>query len=54
MSAQVGLQRLGLVRLHRMRSGMAAFEPMHHDAQRPGINVVGPQQPDLAGTQPWR
>jgi hypothetical protein len=25
---------------------------MHHDAQRPKIEVVGPQQPDLAGAQP--
>jgi hypothetical protein len=31
---------------------MAALEPMHHDAQRPEIDVVGTQQPDLACAQP--
>lgn len=34
-----------------MRTGMAAFQSMHHDTQGTKIDVVGPQQPDLARAQ---
>ena len=48
---QIGPQRLDLVWLHRMRTGMAALHPVHHDTQGTKIDVVRLQQSDLARTQ---
>jgi hypothetical protein len=35
-----------------VRAGVAALEPMHHQAQRPEVEVFDAQQAHLAGAQP--
>jgi hypothetical protein len=49
--AQPGSQCLDLVRLQRMRPGVAAPESMHHQAQRAQVEVVCAQQAHLAGAE---
>jgi hypothetical protein len=50
--AQEGLERLRLVGLQRVRARVAALEAVDHDPQGLQVDVLDPQQPDLARPQP--